>query len=464
MKGEAFERANDELRQMEEGKKQAIAAALGEYNKSKSKDLGNQIAADFWKDSREVTDAKIEAMREAGLDTTEVEKQVAVMRQQDAALKAQRLAQMSSGQDTQTQYIAQFGKVYENMVGSQAPRNASLWDNITGNLYADEGKGNYVSYNVGGSALEYDASIAAGGSTGYTYALNSSARNNGSETYSEPLQANFNGLFGLMWSTWADRAAIESGESSLQKDFNKEYEFSMLKGDYNMDFNTSQIGTWDGNSSMPVISNGSFNRTAYEFGAVFGMDPLYDKEVIQMNADLISMFIAGSGSMKALNATSSAILNATSKALPFVKNSVSAEMAINGVVGGVSSMTTNALVNKDVDFFSLSNLKTGGIGFLNSSLSTKYNSFGGLFTTGLLTTAANEVVSGNKDFGSISAKSIVGAGMNMFFGKGLKYQIAPYEGGKALAGFQKYVFPATVAGWYEMSNELIFNEIDKKKK
>ena len=31
-------------------------------------------------------------------------------------------------------------------------------------------------------------------------------------------------------------------------------------------------------------------------------------------------------------------------------------MAINGTVGGISSMTTNALVNENVDFFSLNNL------------------------------------------------------------------------------------------------------------
>ena len=61
LEGEAFERANDELRQMEEGKKQAIAAALGEYNRSKSKDLGElcylthiyeQDILDFFKASR----------------------------------------------------------------------------------------------------------------------------------------------------------------------------------------------------------------------------------------------------------------------------------------------------------------------------------------------------------------------------------------------------------------------------
>ena len=51
----------------------------------------------------------------------------------------------------------------------------------------------------------------------------------------------------------------------------------------------------------------------------------------------------------------------------------------------------------------------------------------------------------------------------MGFGKLIKYQIAPYDGGKVWTGFQKYAFPAIVSGGFEMSEALIFSEYDKKK-
>ena len=107
-----------------------------------------------------------EAMVDADLDTTELDKGLAALRQQDAALKAQAkaelLAQMSSGQDTQTQYIAQFGSVYSNMLGDQSGSSRSPFlDNLFGNLYADEGKGEYVSYNVSGENIK-DGGRSAG--------------------------------------------------------------------------------------------------------------------------------------------------------------------------------------------------------------------------------------------------------------------------------------------------------------
>ena len=74
----------------------------------------------------------------------------------------------------------------------------------------------------------------------------------------------------------------------------------------------------------------------------------------------------------------------------------------------------------------------------------------------------NEVVDGNTDVKNIFAKSVVGGGMTMGFGKLIKYQIAPYDGGKVWTGFQKYAFPAIVSGGFEMSEALIFSEYDKK--
>ncbi|HOF35062.1 MAG TPA: hypothetical protein PK624_13490 [Spirochaetota bacterium] len=62
--GDGFN-TNDELKQMEEGKKQAIAAALGEWDKMKTQDMSQDILSNFNADSREVTDAKIQAMRDA---------------------------------------------------------------------------------------------------------------------------------------------------------------------------------------------------------------------------------------------------------------------------------------------------------------------------------------------------------------------------------------------------------------
>ncbi|MBP8084187.1 MAG: hypothetical protein KAZ87_13395 [Spirochaetes bacterium] len=148
-----------ELDQMEMNKQIAIAAAMGEYNKSKSKDMADQIVADFWKDSKEVTEAKRQVMKDAGLDTTELDQKLVSMRQLDAELKAQAkaelLAQQSAGKDTQTQYIAQFGAVYSNMLGDQSPKSASFLDNLLGNLHAEEGLGNYVKYVVNGDHVEY---------------------------------------------------------------------------------------------------------------------------------------------------------------------------------------------------------------------------------------------------------------------------------------------------------------------
>ncbi|HOS46923.1 MAG TPA: hypothetical protein PLQ69_10655 [Paludibacter sp.] len=414
--------------------------------------MSQDILSNFNADSREVTDAKIQAMRDAKLDTTQIEKQVAVLRQQDAAYKAQlkadSLAQQSAGKDTQRQYIAQFGAVYSNSLGNQTPKSSSFLDNLLGNLYADEGKGNYVRYDVSGDHIEFAGDAAYQGSMlGDMYGYNKSL------------------IAPILWNTAADRAAYDKAQQAEQNDFKDKYQFAMMNDKFSdKEFGQATIGVWDGINRSPVINPRNSNPAIYEFGALFGMDPIYDQDLIQMNSELISTFVAGSGYMKATKAVSSAILKTTSKVLPFVKNSITAEMAINGTVGGISSMTTNALVNENVDFFSLSNLTTGGFGFLNASLSTKYNSFTGLLGIGFTTTVANEVLDGNTNVKNIFAKASVGAGMNMFFGKGLKYQIAPYEGGRAMAGFQKYVFPATVAGWYEMSNELIFNEIDKKKK
>ncbi|HOU85870.1 MAG TPA: hypothetical protein PK158_13600, partial [Spirochaetota bacterium] len=459
--GDGFN-TNDELKQMEEGKKQAIAAALGEWDKMKTEDMSQDILSNFNADTREVTDAKIQAMRDAKLDTTQIEKQVAVLRQQDAAYKAQlkadSLAQQSAGKDTQRQYIAQFGAVYSNSLGNQAPKSSSFLDNLLGNLYADEGKGNYVPYNVGGDYMVFEG-IGEGGSAGYAQALNDPAKsdkikNNGVYPHSESQQGYASAL--------SDPAITEGLENSNYKKYRSSAEeFALLSkafGKYgNKDalYEAELLYSQSSRNDMTSVDPKIYGGVEYKYNVGFSDGSSYGKTAYQ-NSDAQSAFMLSSAVFP--------ISGLTAKVFPFIKKSLTAEMAINGTVGAVSSMTTNALVNNDVDFFSLNNLKTGGFGFLNAAISTKYNSFNGLFVTGLTTTTLNEVVSGNRDVGNISAKALVGGGMNMGFGKGLKYQIAPYEGGRAMAGFQKYVFPATVAGWYEMSNELIFNEIDKKKK
>jgi|GEM_PF-1365384 len=88
-----------ELEQMEINKQIAVAAAMGEYSKTKSKDMADQILADFNKDSREVTDAKRQVMVDANLDTTELDRELAIRRKQDAAYKAE-LANQGIGKET----------------------------------------------------------------------------------------------------------------------------------------------------------------------------------------------------------------------------------------------------------------------------------------------------------------------------------------------------------------------------
>ena len=158
--GDGFN-TNDELKQMEEGKKQAIAAALGEWDKMKTEDMSQDILSNFNADSREVTDAKLQAMRDAKLDTTQIEKQVAVLRQQDAAYKAQlkadSLAQQSAGKETYGYAHSTPGNMevepsVESPRGNQKMVSASFLDNLLGTANAAENEGSYVKLKEGGSA------------------------------------------------------------------------------------------------------------------------------------------------------------------------------------------------------------------------------------------------------------------------------------------------------------------------
>ena len=82
------------------------------------------------------------------------------------------------------------------MLGDQTPKSSSFLDNLFGNLYADEGKGNYVRYNVSGDHLESEG-IGEGGSAGYAQALNNLNRSKESERTNNDSMIGPNLSFGI---------------------------------------------------------------------------------------------------------------------------------------------------------------------------------------------------------------------------------------------------------------------------
>ncbi len=157
-----------ELEQMEINKQIAVAAAMGEYSKTKSKDMADQILADFNKDSREVTDAKRQVMIDANLDTTELDRELAIRRKQDAAYKAQlkadSLAQQSAGKETygyahSTPGNTVSGALVEFPGGSQKMAGASFLDNLLGTANAAENEGNYGQYDWEGEYRESEKKV-----------------------------------------------------------------------------------------------------------------------------------------------------------------------------------------------------------------------------------------------------------------------------------------------------------------
>ncbi|HOQ78593.1 MAG TPA: hypothetical protein PLB65_08430 [Candidatus Cloacimonas sp.] len=130
--------------------------------------MSQDILSNFNADSREVTDAKIQAMRDAKLDTTQIEKQVAVLRQQDAAYKAQlkadSLAQQSAGKETygyahSTPGNMVSGASVEYPGGSKKMAGASFLDNLLGTANAAENEGNYVQYDWEGEYRESEKKV-----------------------------------------------------------------------------------------------------------------------------------------------------------------------------------------------------------------------------------------------------------------------------------------------------------------
>jgi len=261
-----------ELDQMEKNKQIAVAAALGEYNKSKSKDMADHILADFNKDSRDVTDAKRQAMIDADLDTTELDRELAVRRKQDAAYKAELLAQQSAGKETYgyahaTPGNMEVGPSVEFPKGNQKMISASFLDNLLGTVNAAENEGNYVKNNGEGDHLKFAGNTAYQGSMlGDMYGYNQSL------------------IAPVLWNTAADRTAYDKAQQAEQNDFKDKYQFAMMNDNYSdKDFGQATIGVWDGINRSSFINpgNGITNRAFYEMGSAFGLDPTYDRDLIQ---------------------------------------------------------------------------------------------------------------------------------------------------------------------------------------
>lgn len=130
--------------------------------------MADQILADFNKDSRDVTDAKRQAMIDADLDTTELDRELAVRRKQDAAYKAQvkaeQLANQSAGKETYgyahaTQGNMEVGPSVEFPKGNQKMISASFLDNLLGTANAAENDETYMKYNGEGNCKEFEKKV-----------------------------------------------------------------------------------------------------------------------------------------------------------------------------------------------------------------------------------------------------------------------------------------------------------------